>query len=95
VRSPDGGELADVVAASSTNVYAVGSATANGVERTLFLRWNGTAWTEVASPASGFEPALKGVTAIGASTAWAVGAIRVGPRLDPGPQRTLTIRVTN
>lgn len=95
VLSPDGGELADVVAVSSSQVHAVGTAIANGVERTLFLQWNGTVWSEVPTPTGGSEPALKGVAAIGARTTWAVGSLRVGPRPDPGPRRTLTIRATS
>jgi hypothetical protein len=95
VRSPAGGELADVVAVSPSNAYAVGTATANGIERALFLRWNGSTWAEVSAPTSGFEPALTDVTAIGDRTAWAVGSIRVGPRFNPGPKRTLTLRVTS
>jgi hypothetical protein len=95
VRTPQGGELADVVAVSSSQVYAAGSAISNGVQRTLLLQWNGSAWTEVPTPTGSREPILRGVGAIDARTAWAVGAHRLGPIANPGPQRTLTIRVTS
>jgi hypothetical protein len=60
------GALSGVAAVSASRVWAVGSAS-NG--RTLILRWNGTAWAQVASPSG----SLSGVAAVSADDAWAVG----------------------
>lgn len=66
IRTPDGGELSDVVAVSSSTLYAAGSAISNGTERAMLLHWNGSAWTEVPTPAGGSDPTLRGVTPSGA-----------------------------
>jgi hypothetical protein len=95
VRTPQGGDLSDVVAISRSTLYAAGSAISNGVERPLLLRWNGSAWVEVPAAGAGSEPVLRSIAAVGAGTIWAAGSHRTGPRLNPGPQRTLTIRTTN
>jgi len=50
-------------------VWAVGYAG----RKTLTERWNGTAWTRVASPSPPGADDLAGVTAISARDAWAVG----------------------
>jgi hypothetical protein len=59
-----------------TDAWAVGEslATRPGVVRTLVLRWNGKAWTQVASPDPGSSfSVLDGVSAVSACDAWAVG----------------------
>jgi len=76
-RSPDPaaaftvtGQLFGVAATSATNAWAVG--TGSGA-KTLILRWNGTSWTQVASPSPGSGGSLARVAATSASNAWAVG----------------------
>ena len=81
VPSPDPGTsriFLDVAAASDGSAWAVGwtgsgSSTSPTSTRTLILRWNGTAWTQVPSPNPGLSDELVGVTAISADSAWAVG----------------------
>jgi hypothetical protein len=68
--------LYGVAATSDTNAWAAGQYTNNttGVDDTLALHWNGTAWKKVASPNAGsLGNALSGVTATSASNAWAAG----------------------
>lgn len=75
VASPNPGPSDNIIngvaAASSADVWAVGSADSS----TLILHWDGTAWTQVPSPnPSTSENTLNGL-AIGSSTdAWAVGS---------------------
>ena len=69
---PDG-----CVRARATDIWAVGypEDPATGGFKSLILRWNGTAWSVVASPnphPSG-DNVLNGVSALTSSTAWAVG----------------------
>ena len=72
-------ELRDVDATSATDAWAVGyangSSGVNGAPRnTLAMRWNGTAWSIVATPQPGTQSReLYGVKALSASDAWAVG----------------------
>jgi hypothetical protein len=60
---------------ASTHVWAVGTRSPNDntTAKTLVLRWNGTAWSIVASPSVADSNRLSAVTAISASNAWAVG----------------------
>jgi hypothetical protein len=44
LKRPDNAVLSGVAATSRTNVWAVGSYTKGGVNRTLALHWNGKAW---------------------------------------------------
>jgi hypothetical protein len=57
-----------------SDVWAVGwFGTATRIN-TLILRWNGTTWTQVASPSPGVNQAsLNGVTVLSPTNAWAVG----------------------
>ena len=81
VASPDvgsmGSSLQAVSAASSTDVWAVGTEQTSGDvngDRTLIEHWNGTAWSVVPSPNPSIEgDNLTGVAAISATNAWAVG----------------------
>ena len=72
-------ELRDVDATSATNAWAVGyangSSGVNGAPRSaLALRWNGTAWSVVATPQPGTNiRQLYGVKAVSATDAWSVG----------------------
>ena len=63
------GELSGVAATSASNAWAVGS---TGSGKTLIVRWNGTAWAHVPSPAPAGSR-LSGVAATSAGSAWAVG----------------------
>ena len=68
--------LNGVAATSASSAWAAGQYTNNttGVDDTLILHWNGTAWTQVSSPNAGsLGNVLSGVTATSASNAWAAG----------------------
>lgn len=89
---PAGGQLRDVVALSSTNVYAVGLDGEGFNAQTLVLHWNGVSWTRQVTPSPPVGPKLYGAAAIGPSTVWAVG-YRYDQRA--AANQTLTIRTTN
>jgi hypothetical protein len=73
--------LYGVAATSSSSAWAVGSYRKAGAWHTLIEHWDGTAWTQVASPGkAGVTPgthlpttALAAVTALSPSDIWAVG----------------------
>ena len=70
--------LTGIAAVSADDIWAVGyySDDVSDVQQTLILHWNGTAWTQVASPDLGGSTKyniLSGVTVISATKAWAVG----------------------
>ena len=69
--------LHGVTALAANNVWAVGEFNApGGNQRTLFLRWNGTAWEQVAGEntgPNGVQFFLSAVSAISGSDIWAVG----------------------
>jgi hypothetical protein len=80
VASPSPGAaenyLYGVAFVSATDAWAVGyyADTAN-LYRTLTLRWNGSAWTQVQSPTPPFGAAgLRGVVVVSPTEVWAVGA---------------------
>jgi hypothetical protein len=93
VKSPNPGwsdnVLYGVSALSATDAWAVGYydsyTAARSVLRTLVLHWDGTAWSEVASPKHGTE--LNAVSAVSTTDAWAVGD---GPAKSGSP-RTLIL----
>lgn len=79
VDSPDPGqganELEDAVAFASDDVWAVGyyNATSNNY-RSLILHWDGTAWTQVASPSpASFQNDLYDIDGVAPDDVWAVG----------------------
>jgi hypothetical protein len=83
VPSPSPGvgsnDLSGVDAVSGTSAWAVGEASdASSTQKTLILRWNGTNWSQVASPAPGTDSVLDAVTATSAGNAWAVGGFFTG-----------------
>jgi hypothetical protein len=83
-------ELNGVSAVSGREAWVVGFAgtPATGKFGTLILRWNGTAWTQAASPnPSRRDSFLQGVTATAAGGAWAVGSYARGKTL-----RTLVLK---
>jgi hypothetical protein len=69
--------LRGVTALAANNVWAVGEFNApGGNQRTLFLRWNGTAWEQVPGEntgPNGVQFFLSAVSAISGSDIWAVG----------------------
>lgn len=75
VKSPSPGSSSDhlsgVAVVSADDVWAVGNR--NTFDQTLIEHWNGTRWSVVASPSPGSGDDLRGVTALSASNAWAVG----------------------
>jgi hypothetical protein len=89
VPSPDPGRrphyysgdyLTAVSALSPSAIWAVGDYESAGRTKTLILYWNGTAWSQVASPSPGSaDNELSGVWAISAKDVWAVGEDDNGP----------------
>jgi hypothetical protein len=69
--------LYGVTALATGEIWAVGDFNATGGnQRTLFLRWNGSAWAQVAGDntgPNGVQFFLRAVSAISASDIWAVG----------------------
>lgn len=72
--------LLSVAADSSRDAWAVGSYTPtlrSGHRATLAVHWDGTSWSQVASPnPGGRQDTLSGVAATSSRHAWAVGAFR-------------------
>ena len=72
-----GSALSSVTAVSAGSAWAVGCTAFcflhSASPQTVILRWNGTAWARVPSPAPARVGALNGVAATSASNAWAVG----------------------
>lgn len=68
--------LTSVSAVSASDAWAAGyyvNTSGTGTDfTTLTLHWNGTAWSQVASPNPGFDNILEGVSTVSASDAWAV-----------------------
>lgn len=80
VTSPNPGtsqnRLFSVAAIASNNVWAVGEKN-DGFDpyRTLIVHWNGTSWTDVASPNQGSgQNSLHGISAVAEDDIWAVGS---------------------
>jgi hypothetical protein len=73
-----------VSAVSATDAWAVGASINDDgtLAVPVTLHWDGTSWTAIPSPdpATGAQPtaALSGVTAVSASSAWAVGSYTTG-----------------
>jgi hypothetical protein len=78
----DFSRLFGVSALSDTNAWAVGNyghLTANGsVSKPLILHWNGTSWTQTASPSFSRSADLNSVVTLSPADAWAVGGTRCG-----------------
>jgi hypothetical protein len=72
VQTPSTGELYAVAGSGPDNVWAVG----NNHQRTLAMRWDGTAWKVTPSPNPGNHgDVLNGVTVAKNGDVWAVGAL--------------------
>ena len=84
-------ELHSVSAASANDVWAVGSSETGGAPtRTLIQHWNGTQWRIVPSPNPDSQlNELRGVVALSANNAWAIG-YRGGTRNET-PLETLIL----
>jgi len=76
-------ELRGVAAISANDVWAVGFRGGTKTEtpiETFILHWNGSAWSQVASPnISGGANQLFGITAIATNDIWAVGSVAGAP----------------
>jgi hypothetical protein len=67
------GSLHTVAATSARSAWAVGALGSGPGEKALILRWNGSVWKRVPSPAAAGDSFLAGVAAASAASAWAVG----------------------
>lgn len=88
-------ELYGTAALSPTSAWAVGSwyDVNLAAPRTLVERWNGTAWSTVASPnATNFYNELQDVDASSATNAWAVGYANGSSGVNGAPRNTLAMR---
>jgi hypothetical protein len=81
------GTLNAVAAASARNAWAVGVAGDPAEPRPLILRWNGTRWRPVPSPAPP-GGTLNGVAVASATSAWAVGSLRGAALIEHWNGRT-------
>jgi hypothetical protein len=78
ISAPDGASsyLSAVKAQSADNAWAVGDVYSGYISSSLILHWNGASWKRVPSPSpvyGKYGNGLAGVTAISATSAWAVG----------------------
>ena len=88
--SSQGTPLLAVSGSAPDDVWAVGTKTIpNNLSRTFASHWDGTAWTTVPTPNAGTPRTgvLRGVVAIAADDAWAVGSTSG----QGGPERTLVL----
>jgi hypothetical protein len=74
------GELSAVTVVSAKSAWAVGStgAAGTGKNHSLMLHWNGSAWSQVTSPAPVAGGDLSGI-AVTAKSGWAVGYVNTNP----------------
>jgi hypothetical protein len=87
LSAAEGEDLSGVSAVSATDAWAVGYKCSNAecappdlTYGTLIEHWNGTTWSTVATPApAASDQQLKGVSAVSATDAWAVGNSNSGP----------------
>jgi hypothetical protein len=63
--------LTGVAAVSAGDVWAVGRMFRHPVP--VIERWDGTSWTQVAQPVSGYDSSLNSISAVAAHDIWAVG----------------------
>ena len=95
VKSPNPGgttqnsDLVSVAATTATDAWAVGSYSTSTGQRTLALHWDGSAWTQAATPDLGGPSIDDAFSGVGASTAGDVWA--VGDYYDGATNQTLAI----
>ncbi|MFM8237650.1 MAG: hypothetical protein ACKOBG_07840 [Actinomycetota bacterium] len=80
--------LFGVVCTATDNCWTVGRATASGVTRRMVLRWNGTVWSAVLTPAlptGTTSSELYGVACASTASCWAVGKRLVNANLTELP----------
>jgi hypothetical protein len=79
------GELDDILALASNDLWAVGTIRGSSGWNTLALHWDGTAWTRIASANNNDINVLQGVGAVTAEDLWAVGVSAFsGPMTESG-----------
>ncbi len=72
---PNGSGLFGISAVSSSDIWAVGNLTRDGIFQPFTMHWNGSAWSMISSPSPGATTnTLFGVSARSANDVWAVGA---------------------
>ena len=73
--TPNGGTiLTGVIAIGARTVWAVGeSGSGDGPTRTLILRHQRQAWTQLPAPSPGISPSLQSLAATSPQNIWAVG----------------------
>jgi hypothetical protein len=76
-----------VSAISACDAWAVGGTSWWNPSHTLAEHWNGTSWTQVATPNQGASAVFEGAAATSATNVWAVG--RIGP--GPGVQSAVSV----
>jgi len=82
------GYLEGVSAVSASDAWAVGGTSWWNPSQTLAEHWDGTSWTQVATPDEGGSAIFNAVAATSATNAWAVGSIGPGPG-DPAAESPL------
>lgn len=71
---PAGGQLGDVVALATDDVWVVGSYGQGAPSRTLIEHWDGVSWSVVPSPNKGpFPNSLSAIDAVATDDIWAIG----------------------
>jgi hypothetical protein len=80
-----GSGLSGVAAVSSTDVWAVGSASTDTASLALARHWDGTRWVDTRLPAGLGDAYLTAVAAAGTADVWAVGATIAA---QPAPVQT-------
>jgi hypothetical protein len=72
--------LVGLTATGPNDVWAVGYVTdyVSTSYQTLIEHWDGTGWTQAASPRPGSSNTLLGIAAVGPADAWAVGVQQAG-----------------
>jgi hypothetical protein len=73
--------LVSVAAISPANVWAVGFTATSNAQATVSVHWNGTSWSQVATPnpgGSNESAVLNGLAAAGPGNIWAVGYYYTG-----------------
>jgi len=74
-------DLSSVAATSANDAWAAGGWDTGTARRNFALHWNGSAWTQTATPDRGAATSGFGLNAVGASSAgnvWAVGSYSNG-----------------